>query len=264
LALNSSSNACTLYLYTFNRIEIEGGKEIPVLDNSALGWVLSIQQVRRVAVMPGHAAAAWRTSLPCYTPTPTHTHPPTQTKPTQTPFKKQQAGVRDAPLEDASSSGSSSGGGAEDGEEELQGQRLVLVPNETITVQKGDAFVTFYPGACVGVSGCGVYCSTRMWVVSESRGMAREIERDLSRAHRVTIVTHRHPRHSTHPPPGNFQKVTGGVDVQDDCSIIGQQWYSWRAGLDYHFRCGWLRLRWLRDSWLRGREVGRGRASVWW
>jgi hypothetical protein len=28
-----------------HRIEIEGGHEIPVLDNSALGWALSIQQV---------------------------------------------------------------------------------------------------------------------------------------------------------------------------------------------------------------------------
>ncbi|KAI8475980.1 MAG: hypothetical protein J3K34DRAFT_464345 [Monoraphidium minutum] len=120
------------------RIEIEGGQEVPVLDNSSLGWALNIQQ----------------------------------------------AGVREAPILGAPPLPwpSSSGGGDDDEEEEEREQptRMVLMPPEPVSVQRGDAFVSFYPG--------------------------------------------------------NWSKVSAGVDVQDASAVIGQQWYSWRVSRDYHFR----------------------------
>lgn len=64
-----------------------------MLDNSALGWTLNIQQ----------------------------------------------SGVRTAPPRGAQSAGASAG-------EEAQAERTVLVPDEPVTVQRGEAFVSFYPG----------------------------------------------------------------------------------------------------------------------
>jgi len=61
------------------------------------------------------------------------------------------------------------------------------------------------------------------------------------------------------PPPGEFQKVTAGVDVQDACAVIGQQWYSWRVGLDYHYRWGV----WGGDVWEGLSGVGLGGLGGW-
>lgn len=73
------------------RIEIEGGKEVPIVDGSALGWANEV--------------------LRC--------------------------GLRTAPTQQAA---------------DAPAARAVLAPQEVVTVQEGEAFITFYPGPSARVT----------------------------------------------------------------------------------------------------------------
>ncbi|KAL4433595.1 hypothetical protein ABPG75_000036 [Micractinium tetrahymenae] len=73
------------------RIEIEGGKEVPIVDGSALGWANEVQR----------------------------------------------CGLRAAPTQQAA---------------DALAARAVLAPREMVTVQDGEAFITFYPGPSARVT----------------------------------------------------------------------------------------------------------------
>jgi hypothetical protein len=188
-----------------------------------------------------------------------------------------QSGLREAPLPgspSSSSSGGSSGSGApagtgpgggnvEEGGAEMA-DKLVMMPEEALTVQRGEAYISFYPGeaglgvglraaarpSMLGAQGRGVRQPAARGVALPSRGHLT-YDRPAARQRAAPSFSHpppppAPPRPAPPPTPGPFTKLTAGVDQQDAAPVIGQQWYSWRVGRDYHYRYelaparGWL------------------------